>query len=71
MIFSEVRGIFYTLFVGIIIAYAIGVTEFLVHVQNVAVMKKKSFWTTFVNEVKFVSNIWNNKKSISVNNFST
>lgn len=70
MIFSEVRGIFYTLFVGIITAYIMGVIEFLVYIQKAAVMRKQSFKNTFVYEVKLVFNIWNNKKSISVNNLS-
>lgn len=42
MNFEELRGIFYTLYVGIFIAYLIGITEFLLYVQQVALEERVS-----------------------------
>ncbi|XP_037960958.1 glutamate receptor ionotropic, kainate 2 [Teleopsis dalmanni] len=65
MNFEEVRGIFYTLGIGLFIAYLVGVIEFLIHTQKVAADEKLSFKKAFIKEVKFVLCIWNNKKPIS------
>jgi len=42
MNFEELRGIFYTLYAGILIAFLIGITEFLVFVQQVALEERVS-----------------------------
>jgi len=42
MNFEELRGIFYTLYMGILIAYIIGIIEFLVYVQQVALDERVS-----------------------------
>lgn len=42
MNFEELRGIFYTLYVGILIAFIIGITEFMVFVGQVAVEERVS-----------------------------
>ena len=66
MTFSEVRGIFYTLAVGVFIAYTIGIIEFLMYTQTVAVEEKITFKEAFIKEFKFVLCVWNNKKPIVV-----
>ncbi|XP_013112934.2 glutamate receptor ionotropic, kainate 2 [Stomoxys calcitrans] len=63
--FSEVRGIFYTLFVGIFVAYVVGITEFLIYVQHVAAEEKLTYKEALIKELKFVMKVWNNKKPIT------
>ncbi|XP_068141768.1 glutamate receptor ionotropic, kainate 2 [Drosophila tropicalis] len=64
MTFEELRGIFYTLYVGIFIAYVIGITEFMVYVQQVALEERLTVKMAFIKEIKFVLCVWNNKKPI-------
>ncbi|XP_017132703.1 glutamate receptor ionotropic, kainate 2 [Drosophila elegans] len=64
MTFEELRGIFYTLYMGILIAFLIGITEFLVYVQQVALEEKLTFKAAFNKEIRFVLCVWNNKKPI-------
>ncbi|XP_061399336.1 glutamate receptor ionotropic, kainate 2-like [Musca vetustissima] len=63
--FDNVRGIFYTLYVGIFIAYIIGITDFLLYTHHVAAEEGLTFKQAFLKEIKFVLNIWNNKKPVS------
>lgn len=42
MTFEQLRGIFYTLYVGILLAFIIGIIEFVVYVQEVAVEERVS-----------------------------
>ncbi|XP_073835691.1 glutamate receptor ionotropic, kainate 2-like [Musca autumnalis] len=63
--FTEVRGIFYTLYVGLFIAYVVGITEFLIYAQHVAVEEKLTFKEALMKELKFVLKVWNNKKPVS------
>ncbi|XP_062142127.1 LOW QUALITY PROTEIN: glutamate receptor ionotropic, kainate 2 [Drosophila sulfurigaster albostrigata] len=65
MTFSELRGIFYTLYMGILIAFIIGIIEFLVYVQQVALEERLDFKQAFIKEIIFVLRIWNNKKPSS------
>lgn len=65
MTFSEVRGIFYTLGVGAIISYTLGIIEFLIFIQKVAMEEKIAFKDAFAKEFKFVLCVWNNKKPIN------
>ncbi|XP_030374350.1 glutamate receptor ionotropic, kainate 2 [Scaptodrosophila lebanonensis] len=64
MTFRDVRGIFYTLYVGIFIAFLIGIAEFLVYAQQVALEERLTFKQAFNKEIKFVLCVWNNKKPI-------
>ncbi|EDW65044.1 glutamate receptor ionotropic, kainate 2 isoform X2 [Drosophila virilis] len=64
MTFEELRGIFYTLYVGILIAFLIGVTEFLLYVQQVALEERLTFKLALIKEIRFVLCVWNNKKPI-------
>nr|XP_016926510.1 glutamate receptor ionotropic, kainate 2 [Drosophila suzukii] len=64
MNFEELRGIFYTLYAGILIAFLIGITEFLVFVQQVALEERLTFKAAFKKEIRFVLCVWNNKKPI-------
>uniref|UniRef100_A0A1A9ZN65 Ionotropic glutamate receptor C-terminal domain-containing protein n=1 Tax=Glossina pallidipes TaxID=7398 RepID=A0A1A9ZN65_GLOPL len=66
MTFSEVRGIFYTLGVGVIIAYTVGIFEFLIYTQKVAAAEKLTFKKAFLKEVIFVLCVWNNKKPLKL-----
>lgn len=63
--FTEVRGIFYTLYVGLFIAYVVGITEFLIYAQHVAVEEKLTFKQALTKELKFVLKVWNNKKPVT------
>ncbi|XP_061386284.1 glutamate receptor ionotropic, kainate 2-like, partial [Musca vetustissima] len=63
--FTEVRGIFYTLYVGLFIAYVVGITEFLIYAQHVAVEEKLTFKEALTKELKFVLKVWNNKKPVT------
>ncbi|XP_034473399.1 glutamate receptor ionotropic, kainate 2 [Drosophila innubila] len=63
--FEQLRGIFYTLYVGILIAFIIGIVEFLLYVQQVALEEHLTFKLAFIREIKFVLRIWNNKKPIT------
>uniref|UniRef100_W8BR51 Glutamate receptor ionotropic, kainate 3 n=1 Tax=Ceratitis capitata TaxID=7213 RepID=W8BR51_CERCA len=63
--FAEVRGIFYTLFLGLFAAYFLGICEFLMHVHSRASEEKLRFKEVFVNEMRFVLRIWNNRKPVS------
>ncbi|XP_067622673.1 glutamate receptor ionotropic, kainate 2 isoform X2 [Eurosta solidaginis] len=63
--FHEVRGIFYTLFMGLFTAYCFGIGEFIVYTHERACEEKLRFKEVFVNEMKFVLRIWNNRKPIS------
>ncbi|KAL7742445.1 hypothetical protein ACLKA6_019075 [Drosophila palustris] len=65
MNFEQLRGIFYTLYVGILIAFIIGIVEFLLYVQQVALEEHMTFKEAFTREMKFVLRIWNNKKPIT------
>ncbi|EDW03471.1 glutamate receptor ionotropic, kainate 2 [Drosophila grimshawi] len=67
MTFEELRGIFYTLYVGILIAFLIGITEFLVYVQQVALEERLRFKEALRKEMLFVLCVWNNKKPIARN----
>uniref|UniRef100_A0A1B0ATM2 Ionotropic glutamate receptor C-terminal domain-containing protein n=1 Tax=Glossina palpalis gambiensis TaxID=67801 RepID=A0A1B0ATM2_9MUSC len=66
MTFSEVRGIFYTLGVGVIIAYTVGIFEFLIYTQKVAAAEKLTFKKAFLKEIIFVLCVWNNKKPLKL-----
>ncbi|XP_023301839.2 glutamate receptor ionotropic, kainate 2 [Lucilia cuprina] len=66
MTFSEVRGIFYTLGVGVLVAYIAGIVEFLLYTHKVALEEKMTFKEAFIKEFKFVLCVWNNKKPINV-----
>lgn len=63
--FQEVRGIFYTLFLGLLAAYILGIVEFLLHTHSRASEERLRFKEVFVNEMRFVLRIWNNRKPIS------
>ncbi|BFF96201.1 glutamate receptor ionotropic kainate 2 [Drosophila madeirensis] len=65
MTFEELRGIFYTLYMGLLIAFLIGITEFLVYVQQVALEERLTFKLAFRKEMRFVLCVWNNKKPIT------
>ncbi|ALC39537.1 GluRIIC [Drosophila busckii] len=65
MDFEALRGIFYTLYVGILIAFLIGIIEFLVYVQQVALEERLTFKQAFNKEIRFVLCVWNNKKPIT------
>ncbi|KAH8278044.1 hypothetical protein KR026_006912 [Drosophila bipectinata] len=65
MNFEELRGIFYTLYVGILIAFLIGIIEFLVYVQQVALEERLTLKEAFVKEIMFVICVWNKKKPIA------
>ncbi|XP_058983281.1 glutamate receptor ionotropic, kainate 2 [Musca domestica] len=62
--FDNVRGIFYTLYVGVFIAYVIGITDFLLYTHHLAAVEDMSFKEVFLREFKFFLNIWNNKKPV-------
>ncbi|KAH8353487.1 hypothetical protein KR084_011300 [Drosophila pseudotakahashii] len=64
MNFEQLRGIFYTLYVGILIAFLIGITEFLLYVQQVALEERLTFKAAFNKEIWFVICVWNKKKPI-------
>lgn len=66
MTFSEVRGIFYTLGVGVFLAYVAGIVEFLLFTHKVAMEEKLTFKEAFIKEFKFVLCVWNNKKPINL-----
>ncbi|XP_075156880.1 glutamate receptor ionotropic, kainate 2-like [Haematobia irritans] len=63
--FSEVRGIFYTLFVGLFVAYTVGITEFLIYVHHVAAEEKSTYKEALFKELTFVLKVWNNKKPVT------
>ncbi|XP_017469717.1 PREDICTED: glutamate receptor 4-like [Rhagoletis zephyria] len=63
--FQEVRGIFYTLFLGLFTAFCFGICECLVHTHERACEEKLRFKEVFVNEMRFVLRIWNNRKPVS------
>lgn len=62
--FDNVRGIFYTLYVGVFIAYVIGITDFLLYTHHLAAVEDMSFKEVFLREFKFFLNVWNNKKPV-------
>ncbi|XP_036222655.2 glutamate receptor ionotropic, kainate 2 [Bactrocera oleae] len=62
---QEVRGIFYTLFLGLLAAYILGIIEFLMHCHSRASEEKLLFKEVLVNEMRFVLRIWNNRKPVS------
>ncbi|XP_073831694.1 glutamate receptor ionotropic, kainate 2-like [Musca autumnalis] len=64
--FDNVRGIFYTLYVGIFIAYVIGITDFLLYCHHVAAEEGLTFKEAFLKEIEFVLKVWNNKKPVSI-----
>ncbi|XP_001968234.3 glutamate receptor ionotropic, kainate 3 [Drosophila erecta] len=64
MTFEQLRGIFYTLYAGILIAFLIGITEFLLYVQQVALEERLTFKDAFKKEIRFVLCVWNNRKPI-------
>ncbi|XP_054743540.1 glutamate receptor ionotropic, kainate 2 [Anastrepha obliqua] len=63
--FQEVRGIFYTLFFGLFTAFCFGICEFLMHTHERACEENLRFKEVFVNEMRFVFRIWNNRKPVS------
>uniref|UniRef100_A0A1I8Q9F2 Glutamate receptor ionotropic, kainate 2-like n=1 Tax=Stomoxys calcitrans TaxID=35570 RepID=A0A1I8Q9F2_STOCA len=63
--FDNVRGIFYTLYVGVFLAYIIGIIDFLIYSHQVAAEEGLSFKEAFIKEITFVLKFWNNKKPIS------
>ncbi|XP_011193096.2 glutamate receptor ionotropic, kainate 2 [Zeugodacus cucurbitae] len=63
--FQHVRGIFYTLFLGLFAAYFLGIMEFLLHCHSRASEEKLRFKEVLVNEMRFVLRLWNNRKPVS------
>nr|QKN21288.1 glutamate receptor ionotropic kainate 2 [Bactrocera dorsalis] len=61
----EVRGIFYTLYLGLLAAYLMGFIEFLMHCHSRASEEGLRFKEILVNEMRFVLRIWNNRKPVS------
>ncbi|XP_057669816.1 glutamate receptor ionotropic, kainate 2-like [Diorhabda carinulata] len=61
---ARTSGIFLVLTVGVAIAIALGLTEFLWNVRNISVEEHISFWDALKIEVKFAANIWITKKKI-------
>ncbi|KAG5861295.1 hypothetical protein JTB14_029787, partial [Gonioctena quinquepunctata] len=61
---AKTSGIFLVLVVGVAIALAFGLIEFLWNVRNVSVEEHLTYWEALKFEVKFAANIWITRKKI-------